>query len=337
MFSPMTGGSPAIGRGEKKIYREPERKAKEDPVGPSTTSINHLIPNLTASAASQQRPLHVRPNVSRVSCISRGTRSSYVHVIDFDAGQSLQWPGLLRSLASQGDTLCRVRITGVGGSKQELMETGGRLLGLVAALNLLLEFHSISGQLEDVRQWMLHVKEGETVVVRCVLKLHMLLCNPMGAAMRDFMGEGEHDGPDLEWFLTQFLTGGTGLPLGSAIRLRVEEMLENLAKCIVLHINVDDLLMKQSLKALIDDILLCLSCFIPAIFTFLRVPRLAVVIVVQRKDSQCYVNIKRKSCAEVGINYIDFDLPEDVSESKLISKVHELNMNPNVHDVNGKW
>ncbi|CAA0837215.1 Bifunctional protein FolD 2 [Striga hermonthica] len=41
--------------------------------------------------------------------------------------------------------------------------------------------------------------------------------------------------------------------------------------------------------------------------------------------------MKRKACAEVAINSIDFDLPEDVSESELISKVHELNMNPNVH------
>lgn len=60
-------------------------------------------------------------------------------------------------------------------------------------------------------------------------------------------------------------------------------------------------------------------------------PGLAVVIVGQRKDSQSYVNMKRKSCFEVGIKSFDIDLPEDVSETELISKVHQLNANPDVH------
>lgn len=41
--------------------------------------------------------------------------------------------------------------------------------------------------------------------------------------------------------------------------------------------------------------------------------------------------MKRKACAEVGIKSLDFDLPENVSESDLIFKVHELNANPDVH------
>ncbi|KAH6827406.1 Amino acid dehydrogenase family protein, partial [Perilla frutescens var. hirtella] len=67
--------------------------------------------------------------------------------------------------------------------------------------------------------------------------------------------------------------------------------------------------------------------------TYGKVPGLAVVIVGQRKDSQSYVNMKRKACAEVGINSIDLDLPEEVSESELICKVHELNVNPDVHGI----
>ncbi|XP_075096776.1 bifunctional protein FolD 2-like isoform X1 [Nicotiana tabacum] len=62
-----------------------------------------------------------------------------------------------------------------------------------------------------------------------------------------------------------------------------------------------------------------------------KVPGLAVVIVGNRKDSQSYVNMKRKSCAELGIQSFDIDLPEDVAEDELISKVHELNANPDVH------
>lgn len=66
-------------------------------------------------------------------------------------------------------------------------------------------------------------------------------------------------------------------------------------------------------------------------FTFVQVPGLAVVIVGNRKDSQTYVNMKRKACAEVGIKSFDADLPEDASEADLISKVHELNSDPDVH------
>uniref|UniRef100_A0A1S3Y611 methenyltetrahydrofolate cyclohydrolase n=2 Tax=Nicotiana TaxID=4085 RepID=A0A1S3Y611_TOBAC len=63
------------------------------------------------------------------------------------------------------------------------------------------------------------------------------------------------------------------------------------------------------------------------------VPGLAVVIVGNRKDSQSYVNMKRKSCAELGIQSFDIDLPEDVAEDELISKVHELNANRDVHGI----
>jgi 5,10-methylene-tetrahydrofolate dehydrogenase/methenyl tetrahydrofolate cyclohydrolase len=41
--------------------------------------------------------------------------------------------------------------------------------------------------------------------------------------------------------------------------------------------------------------------------------------------------MKRKACAEVGIQSFDMDLPEQISEAELVSKVHELNANPDVH------
>ncbi|XP_065621727.1 bifunctional protein FolD 2 isoform X1 [Quercus suber] len=65
----------------------------------------------------------------------------------------------------------------------------------------------------------------------------------------------------------------------------------------------------------------------------LKVPGLAVVIVGNRKDSQSYVSMKRKACAEVGIKSFDIDLPEQVSEADLVAKVHELNANPDVHGI----
>ncbi|XP_058179757.1 bifunctional protein FolD 2 [Rhododendron vialii] len=64
-----------------------------------------------------------------------------------------------------------------------------------------------------------------------------------------------------------------------------------------------------------------------------KVPGLAVVIVGTRKDSQSYVSMKRKACAEVGIKSFDVDLPEQVPEAELIGKVHELNADPDVHGI----
>ncbi|XP_010931632.1 bifunctional protein FolD 2 [Elaeis guineensis] len=64
-----------------------------------------------------------------------------------------------------------------------------------------------------------------------------------------------------------------------------------------------------------------------------KVPGLAVVIVGTRKDSQSYVSMKRKACAEVGIRSFDLDLPEDISEADLIEKVHQLNADADVHGI----
>lgn len=66
---------------------------------------------------------------------------------------------------------------------------------------------------------------------------------------------------------------------------------------------------------------------------FGRVPGLAVVIVGERKDSQTYVRMKRRACAEAGILSIDHDLPEDTPHDELLRIVRELNDNPEVHGI----
>ena len=43
------------------------------------------------------------------------------------------------------------------------------------------------------------------------------------------------------------------------------------------------------------------------------VPLLAVVLVGSRKDSQTYVNMKTKACAEVGVGAQQYDLPESTT------------------------
>ncbi len=64
-----------------------------------------------------------------------------------------------------------------------------------------------------------------------------------------------------------------------------------------------------------------------------RVPGLATVLVGQRKDSQAYVRMKKKACAEVGIKSFGHDLPEDISQQELLEVVRGLNSDPDVHGI----
>jgi len=64
-----------------------------------------------------------------------------------------------------------------------------------------------------------------------------------------------------------------------------------------------------------------------------KVPGLATVLVGQRKDSQTYVRMKKKACAEVGITSFGHDLPEDISQEALLKVVQDLNANPEVNGI----
>lgn len=59
--------------------------------------------------------------------------------------------------------------------------------------------------------------------------------------------------------------------------------------------------------------------------TFNVTPGLAVILVGSRRDSSTYVNMKKKACAEVGIESFGFDYPAEVTQDVLIAKVDELN------------
>ncbi|KAI3687512.1 hypothetical protein L1987_81209 [Smallanthus sonchifolius] len=169
-----------------------------------------------------------------------------VHVIDFDIKQGLQWPSFFQSLASRTNPPSHVRITGVGESKQDLIETGARLSVFAEALNLEFEFHPVVDRLEDVRLWMLHVKEGETVGVNCLLQLHKMLYDGTGGALKDFLGlirstnpsvvvvaeqESEHNAVMLEKRVSNSLKYYSAIfdcidsvfPLQNSNRIKIEE------------------------------------------------------------------------------------------------------------------
>lgn len=62
-------------------------------------------------------------------------------------------------------------------------------------------------------------------------------------------------------------------------------------------------------------------------------PGLAVVLVGERRDSATYVRMKKKACAEIGVDSFGIDLPADVSQEELIKKVDELNADPKVNGI----
>jgi 5,10-methylene-tetrahydrofolate dehydrogenase/methenyl tetrahydrofolate cyclohydrolase len=64
-----------------------------------------------------------------------------------------------------------------------------------------------------------------------------------------------------------------------------------------------------------------------------RVPGLATVLVGQRKDSQSYVRMKKKTCAEVGIASFSHDLPDNISQQALLELMRELNADPDIHGI----
>ncbi|EFJ17294.1 hypothetical protein SELMODRAFT_114956 [Selaginella moellendorffii] len=99
-----------------------------------------------------------------------------VHVIDLDVGQGLQWPALFQALANRSEgPPSLVRISGIGPFKDSVQETGDRLAEFAQALGLCFEFHAVVERLEEIRLWMLHVKDGEAVAVNCIGQLHRSL------------------------------------------------------------------------------------------------------------------------------------------------------------------
>jgi 5,10-methylene-tetrahydrofolate dehydrogenase/methenyl tetrahydrofolate cyclohydrolase len=64
-----------------------------------------------------------------------------------------------------------------------------------------------------------------------------------------------------------------------------------------------------------------------------RVPGLATVLVGARKDSQTYVRMKKRACAEVGIRSLGQDLPEDIPQEELLQVVRDLNADPEVDGI----
>lgn len=64
-----------------------------------------------------------------------------------------------------------------------------------------------------------------------------------------------------------------------------------------------------------------------------RQPGLAVVLVGARADSASYVSLKKKAATACGFKNKSVDLPEDISQEKLLETVTELNNDPEIDGV----
>ncbi|KAJ1406731.1 Tetrahydrofolate dehydrogenase/cyclohydrolase [Sesbania bispinosa] len=64
-----------------------------------------------------------------------------------------------------------------------------------------------------------------------------------------------------------------------------------------------------------------------------KFPRLAVVLVGDRRDSHTFINIKLKACDQVGIETVVAQLPEKCTENELLDVVSSLNDDPDVHGI----
>ncbi|KAJ7524059.1 hypothetical protein O6H91_18G075700 [Diphasiastrum complanatum] len=103
-----------------------------------------------------------------------------VHVIDFNLMHGLQWPALIQALALRPGGPPFLRITGIAppqaGNHEMVKELGMKLAQLARSVDVDFDFRGVvAGRLNDLKPWMLQVREGEAVAVNSVFQLHRLL------------------------------------------------------------------------------------------------------------------------------------------------------------------
>ncbi|MHA1670658.1 MAG: bifunctional 5,10-methylenetetrahydrofolate dehydrogenase/5,10-methenyltetrahydrofolate cyclohydrolase [Promethearchaeota archaeon] len=62
-------------------------------------------------------------------------------------------------------------------------------------------------------------------------------------------------------------------------------------------------------------------------------PKLATILVGEDPASQVYINIKRRVCAEVGIESISIKHPATINKDELIASIRELNYDDSIHGI----
>ena len=62
-------------------------------------------------------------------------------------------------------------------------------------------------------------------------------------------------------------------------------------------------------------------------------PRLAIVQLGEKEDSNVYVAMKKKTCKQAGIEYTEHHMPETTSLADLLNTIAKLNADPAMHGI----
>ncbi|XP_021299537.1 scarecrow-like protein 23 [Herrania umbratica] len=108
-----------------------------------------------------------------------------LHIIDLGMEHTLQWPSLIRTLASRPEGLPTLRITGLT-SNQDLLELEASMKSLVedaSSLGISLEFHMIPEPLTPslLTRENLNLREGEALFINSIMHLHKYVKESRGS------------------------------------------------------------------------------------------------------------------------------------------------------------
>ena len=62
-------------------------------------------------------------------------------------------------------------------------------------------------------------------------------------------------------------------------------------------------------------------------------PTLAVILVGNHDASKVYVRNKNKACIEIGMDFVECNLPEDISQDQLLNEIDKLNKDKNIDGI----
>eukprot|EP01018_Ginkgo_biloba_P012815 Gb_22850 [translate_table: standard] len=136
--------------------------------------------DLACQALYQFLPYHKFVHfTSNQAILEAVDNASYIHVIDLDVRQGLQWPSFLQSLALRpGGGPKLVKITALGKDEKRLKQTGRRLQEFAESMEIALVFQPVTVEVENLDESVFNIEAHETVAVNCSVVLNRLLCKP---------------------------------------------------------------------------------------------------------------------------------------------------------------
>ncbi|KAJ1404689.1 hypothetical protein SESBI_26424 [Sesbania bispinosa] len=186
---------------------------------------------------------------NEVICQASKGKSS-IHIIDLGMEHTLQWPSLIRALASRPEGPPKLRITGLNSNENnpKLQTTMDKLVEEASSLGIPLEFHIISEPATPSLLTMekLNLREGEALFVNSILQLHKYVKESRGylkeilqsikklspTALTVVEQDTNHNGPfflgrfleSLHYYSAIFDSLEASMPRNSQQRMKIERL-----------------------------------------------------------------------------------------------------------------